>query len=80
MVHINYLKKDTTTKIEVKTLKQLKTLKNKEFTDNKLCYYLKPTDLPASRSYGQPKIHKPGVHIRPNVSYSGSLMYNTWLI
>ena len=57
-------------------MKQLKTLKNKEFINNKLCFCLKPTDLPAPRSYGQPKMHKPGVHIRPNVSYRGSLMYN----
>ena len=28
------------------------------------------------RFYGQPKIHKPGVPIRPIVSYSGSLLYN----
>ena len=26
--------------------------------------------------YGQPKIHKPGVPIRPIVSYSGSPLYN----
>ena len=28
------------------------------------------------RFYGQPKIHKLGVPIRPIVSYSGSLLYN----
>ena len=28
------------------------------------------------RFYGQPKIHKPGVPIRPIVSYSGSSLYN----
>ena len=32
--------------------------------------------MPAPRFYGQPKIHKPGVPIRPIVSYSGSLLYN----
>ena len=36
----------------------------------------KPTDSPPPRFYGQPKIHKPGVPIRPIVSYSGSLLYN----
>ena len=46
------------------------------FIDNKLYYYLKPTDSPAPRFYGQPKIHKPGVPIRAIVSYSGSLLYN----
>ena len=80
MDHINngpyqLLKKDTTTKIKTKTLKQLKVLKVNEFIDNKLCYYLKPTDSPAPRFYGQPKIQKPGIPIRPFVSYSGSSMY-----
>ena len=34
------------------------------------------TYLPAPRFYGQPKIQKPGVPIRPIVSYSGSPLYN----
>ena len=66
MDHINngsyqLLKKDPTTKIEAKTLKQLKVLKDNEFIDNKLYYYLKPTSSPAARFYGQPKIYNPGV-------------------
>ena len=69
-------KKDPTTKIKTKTSKQLKVLKDNEFIDNKLYYYLKPTDSPAPRFYGQPKIHKPGFHLRPIVSYSGSPLYN----
>ena len=49
MDHINngpyqLLKKDPATKIKTKTLKQLKVLKDNEFIDNKLYYYLKPTD------------------------------------
>ena len=81
MDHINngpyqLLKKEPTTKIKTKTLKQLKVLKDNEFIDNKLYYYLKPTDSPAPRFYGQPKIHRPGVPICPIVSYSGSLLYN----
>ena len=49
MDHINdgpdqLLKKDATTKIKIKTFKQLKVLKDNEFIDNKLYYYLKPTD------------------------------------
>ena len=31
---------------------------------------------PAPRFYGQQKVHKPGVPIRPIVSYSGSSLYN----
>ena len=66
MDHINngpyqLFKKDLITKIKAKTLKQLKVLKDNEFIDNKLYYYLKPTDSPAPRFYGQPKIHKVGV-------------------
>ena len=81
MDHINngpyqLLKKDPTTKIKAKTLKQVKVLKDNELINNKLYYYLKPTDLPAPRFYGQPKIHKPGVPMHPIVSYSGSPLYN----
>ena len=57
-------------------MKQLKVLKDNKFIDNKLYYCLKPIDSPATRFYGQPKIHKPGVPLRPNVSYSGSPLYN----
>ena len=81
MDHINncpcqLLKKDPTTKIKTKTLKQLKVLKDNEIIHNKLYYYLKPTDSPVPRFYGQPKVHKPGVPILPIVSYSGSPLYN----
>ena len=65
MNHINngpyqLLIKDPTTKIKAKTLSQLKVLKDDEFIDNKLYYYLKPTDSPVPRFYGQLKIHKSG--------------------
>ena len=82
MDHINngpyqLLIKDPTIKIKAKTLKQLQVLKDNKFIDNKLYYYLKSTDSPpAPRFYGQPKIHMPGVPIRPIVSYSGSPFYN----
>ena len=69
-------KKDPTIKIKTKTLKQLKILRDNEFIDNELYYYVKPTDLPAPRFYGQPQIHKPEFPIRPIVSYSGSPLYN----
>ena len=64
MDHINngpyqLLKKNPTSKIKSKTLKQLEVLKDNEFIDNKVYNYLKLTDSPASRFYGQPKIHKP---------------------
>ena len=43
------LRQNPTNKIKIKTLKQLKVLKDNEFIGNKLYYYLKPTDLPAPR-------------------------------
>ena len=43
--------------------------------NNKLYYYLKSTEPPAPRFYGQPKIRKPGVPILPIVSYSGSPLH-----
>ena len=70
MAHINYLKKIVLPKLKPKHGKKLKVLKDNEFIDNKSYYHLKPTDSPAPRFYGQPKIHKPGVSIRPIVSYS----------
>ena len=76
MVQINYLKKDPTTKIKARTLKQLKVLKDNEFTDNKLYYYLKPIDSSAPRFYGQPKQYKQRVPIHPIVSYSDSPLRN----
>ena len=80
--HINngpcqLLKKDATTKIKAKTLKnQLKALKEKEFIDNKFYYYFKPTDPPLPIFHGQPKVYKTGVPICPIVSYSGSPLYS----
>ena len=64
--HINngpyqLLKKDPTTKIKAKTQKLVKVLKDNECIDNKLHYYLKPTDSPMPRFYGQPKTQKPGI-------------------
>ena len=71
------LKKDPTSKIKAKILKQLKILKDNEFNDNKLYHYRKPSDSPAPRFYAQPKLHKPGVPIRPVVSHSGSPLHLT---
>ena len=53
--------------MKAKTLKQLKVPKDDDFIGNKLYYYLKLTDSPAPRFYGQQKIHKPGFPTRPNV-------------
>ena len=70
-------KKDPTTKIKDKTLKQLKDLKGNEFIDNKLYYQRKPTDSPVPKFYGQPNIRILGVPIYPIVS---SLLNRTYSI
>ena len=81
MDHINngpyqLLKKHLATKTKAKALKKFKILKDNEFIDNKLYYYPTPIDSLVSRLYGQPKTHKPGVHIHHIVSYSGSTLYS----
>ena len=53
-----FLKKTPTTKtyqVKAQILEQLKALKDNEYIDNNLYYYLKPIDSPAPRFYGQPK-------------------------
>ena len=79
MGHINngpyQLKKILLPKLKPRHWKQIKVLKDNKFIGNKL-YYLKFRDSPAPRFYGQPKIQKPGVSIRPIVSYSDSPWYN----
>ena len=81
MHHINngpyqLLEQNLTNKIKIKTLKQLTVLKDNEFIDNKLYYYLKPIGSPTPRFYGQPKIHNLEIPIRPIVSHSRSPLYN----
>ena len=51
-------------------------MKDNEFINNNLYNHLEPTDSSVPTFSGQPKIHKPGVPIRPIVSYSGSPLYN----
>ena len=70
------LKINPTAKFKAKTLKHLNPLKVNKLNDNKLHYYLRPTDSSAPRFCGQPKIQKPGVSIRPIVSGRGSTLYN----
>ena len=50
-------------------------LLNRNIIDQSLYYKLKPTDSPAPRFYGLPKIHKQGIPIRPIVSYTGTPLY-----
>ena len=79
--HINndpyqLLKKDPTTKIKVKTLKQLKVLKYNEFIDNTLYYYLKTNDSLRLDFMFSQKIHNSGMPVRPIVPLWGSPLCN----
>ena len=56
-------------------MNKLKDLKSKELIDQQLYNKLKPTDSPAPRFYGLPKIHKTGTPLRPIVSYTGTPLY-----
>ena len=69
------LKRDPTESIKRECLKKLKSLKDRNIKDQSLYYKLKPTDSPAPRFYGLPKIHKQGIPIRPIVSYTGTPLY-----
>ena len=53
------LKKDPTTKIKAKKLKQFKALKDSKFNDDNSYYYLKPIDSLVPKFYIQPKTHEP---------------------
>ena len=75
MILYKLLKKYPTFKIKAKTPKQVKALKDNDFIDIKLYYYLKPTDSPEPRFHGQPEIHEPGVSIRPILSYCDSVPF-----
>lgn len=70
-----YLKKDPTECIKREARTKLQKLKEREIIDQSLYFKLKPTDSPAPRFYGLPKIHKPDIPIRPIVSYVGTPLY-----
>ena len=85
MDHINngpyqLLEKDPTTKIKAKTLKQLKVLKDNEFIDNKLYYYLLThlrLDFMVHQKYtSQEFLYVLFFH---TVAPRGTILTNTWL-
>jgi hypothetical protein len=63
------LKKDPTESIECKTV-----LKKSSFSEE-VCQQVRPQGSKPPRLYGLPKIHKPGVPLRPIVSTIGSPTY-----
>jgi hypothetical protein len=62
------LKKDSTESIERKTVLLLK----KSSFPEEVCQQVRPQGSRPRRLYGLPKIHKPGVPLRPIVSTIGS--------
>ena len=70
------LKKDPTESTKKEVRVKLQDLKDQEIISNRTYYKIKPSDSPTPRFYGSPKIHKPGVPIRPIVSYIGSPLYD----
>jgi hypothetical protein len=65
------LKKDPTESIESKTVLLLK----KSPFPEEVCQQVRPQGSRQPRLYGLPKIHKPGVPLRPIVSTIGSPTY-----
>ena len=49
-------------------------LDNQKITQGE-CFNLKSSDAHAPRLYGQPKVHKPDIPLRPIVSFIGSPTY-----
>ena len=70
-----YLKKDLTESIKREARQKLQRLLDRNIIDKELYWKLKPTDSPAPKFYGLPKIHKPEIPIRPIVSYTGTPLY-----
>ena len=56
-------------------VKSYNVLLDRNIIYKELYWKLKPTDSPAPRFYGLPKIHKPEIPIRPIVSYTGTPLY-----
>ena len=69
------LKKDPTAAQEAKIGKILRGLVRLEEMSDSFYDRLRPTGCQPPRIYGLPKIHKPGVPLRPVVSCIGSLTY-----
>ena len=69
------LKRDPTAKTEKLLNKFIsRLLDNQKITQGE-CFNLKSSDAHAPRLYGQPKVHKPDIPLRPIVSFIGSPTY-----
>ena len=70
------LKSDPTRKTELELNKFISSLHKKKKIDSQQSFALKSSNATAPRLYGLPKIHKPGIPLRPIVSFVGSPTYN----
>ncbi|XP_057290570.1 uncharacterized protein LOC130613216 [Hydractinia symbiolongicarpus] len=70
------LKRDPTETIKRDARNILIRLNKDDIIDDRLYYKLRPSDTSPPRFYGLPKIHKPGIPIRPIVSCTGSPLHN----
>ena len=68
---------DPTMRLKTKMIKLLKTIKSKEGISEELYKKLYPTGAGSPKFYGLPKIHKPGMPLRPIVSSIGAVTYQT---
>ena len=71
------LPKNPTPTIERKITNKLRSLHQSQTINTPLYRHLKPSGSACPRFFGQPKIHKPGVPLRPIVSSRGGPTYNT---
>ena len=68
---------DPTNKYKNKLISLLKTIKSQGGINNTTYRRLYPTGAVSPKYYGLPKIHKPGVPLRPIISSRGSATYET---
>ena len=68
---------DPTNKYKNKLISLLKTIKSQAGINNSTYRILYPTGAVSPKYYGLPKIHKPGVPLRPIISNRGSATYET---
>ena len=71
------LPEDPTNKQKNKLVNILKSIKSEGGLSEETYKKLYPTGAVASKFYGLPKIHKPGIPLRPIVSSTGTATYNT---
>ena len=72
------LTSDPTMRLKNKMINLLKTIRSKGGLSEEMYRRLYPTGAGSPKFYGLPKIHKPGMPIRPIVSSIGGVTYQTY--